>query len=233
MKLRARKGEGYVLPEELAEGSSGLICLTGGDEGPLAHALARGGTAAGAECVRQLCELFGRGNVYVELQRHFSRDEEARNQAALDIARKLSLPLLATNGVCHARPHSAKCWTSSPAIRHHRTLGTAGRLLARNAERHLKSPAEMARLFADLPEAMANTEDLSSRLQFTLNDLGYQFPKYPVPRRRIANAFSSRANLRRHALSLWSSANQPRARAQTDRTRAGPDRKARSGRAIS
>ena len=47
MKLRARKGEGHVLPEELAERSAGLICLTGGEEGPLAHALARGGNAAG------------------------------------------------------------------------------------------------------------------------------------------------------------------------------------------
>ncbi|HEY4580604.1 MAG TPA: error-prone DNA polymerase, partial [Candidatus Acidoferrales bacterium] len=63
----------------------------------------------------------------------------------------------------------------------HRTLASSGRLLERNAERHLKSPVEMARLFADLPEAVANTESLSSRLEFTLNDLGYQFPKYPVP----------------------------------------------------
>ena len=60
-------------------------------------------------------------------------------------------------------------------------MNTAGRLLARNSERHLKSPAEMARLFSDLPEAIANTQVLSSRLKFTLKDLGYQFPKYPVP----------------------------------------------------
>ncbi len=181
MKMRARKGEGHVLPEELAAGAAGLICLTGGEEGPLAHALARGGTAAGLECVQQLCELFGPHNVYVELQRHFSRAEEARNQAALGIARKLSLPLLATNGVCHARPQQREVLDAFTCLRHHRTLATAGRLLTGNAERHLKSPAEMTRLFADLPEAIANTEVLSSRLQFTLQDLGYEFPKYPVP----------------------------------------------------
>jgi error-prone DNA polymerase len=67
------------------------------------------------------------------------------------------------------------------SIRHHVTLDTAGRLLAQNSERHLKSPAEMARLFSDLPEAIANTEELSARLSFTLADLGYEFPKYPVP----------------------------------------------------
>ena len=83
MKLRARKGEGSVAAEEVSEKAHGLICLTGGDEGPLAHALAQGGVAGGTECVQRLCGLFGRENVYVELQRHFCRDEEARNQLLL------------------------------------------------------------------------------------------------------------------------------------------------------
>jgi error-prone DNA polymerase len=181
MKLRARKGEGHVSPDEVAEKSVGLICLTGGKEGPLAHALERGGIERGTECVRQLCEIFGRLNVYVELQRHFCRAEEARNQAALEIARRLNLPLLATNGVCHARPAQREMLDVFTCIRHHRNLTTAGRLLAHNSERHLKTPAEMAQLFADLPEAIANTQVLSSRLKFALDDLGYQFPKYPVP----------------------------------------------------
>jgi error-prone DNA polymerase len=180
MKLRARKGEGRVSPEEVAEKSAGLICLTGGEEGPLAYALERGGIGRAAECVRNLCEIFGRSNVYVELQRHFCRAEEARNQAALQIARQLNLPLLATNGVCHARPQQREMLDVFTCIRHHRNLATAGRLLARNSERRLKTPAEMAHLFSDLPEAIANTQILSSRLQFDLSDLGYQFPKYPV-----------------------------------------------------
>src|SRR6267378_2738417 len=182
MKLQARKGEGHVEREEIAELREGLICLTGGEEGPLAAALQEGGVAHGTECVRGLCELFGRENVYVELQRHYGREEEARNQAGVKIARKLSLPLLATNGVCHATPDERELLDVFTCIRHHRMLATAGRLLCRNSERHLKSPAEMERLFADLPEAIANTQELSSRLEFTLNDLGYEFPKYPVPK---------------------------------------------------
>src|ERR1700732_32240 len=181
MKLRARKGEGHVSPDEVAEKSAGLICLTGGEEGPLAHALDQGGSERARECVRQLSEIFGRLNVYVELQRHFCRAEEARNQAALEIARRLNLRLLATNGVCHAQPSQREMLDVFTCIRHHRNLTTAGRLLARNSERHLKRPAEMAQLFADLPEAITNTQILSSRLQFALSDLGYQFPKYPVP----------------------------------------------------
>src|SRR5579864_2619516 len=77
MKLRARKGEGHVSDEEVAEKAAGLICLTGGKEGPLAHALVRGGIENGTACVRQLCEIFGRENIYVELQRHYDRAEEA------------------------------------------------------------------------------------------------------------------------------------------------------------
>ncbi len=181
MKLRAKKGEGHVSPEEIAEKANGLICLTGGDEGPLAHALKNGGLRAATEAVRELCEIFGRENVYVELQRHFHREEEARNQAAVAIARELRLPLLATNGVCYAQPQEREVLDVFTCIRNHITLAAAGRFLHRNSERRLKPPAEMKRLFADLPEAVANTEALSSRLKFRLNDLGYQFPKYPVP----------------------------------------------------
>jgi len=181
MKLHAKKGEGSIAIEDLAGRAAGLICLTGGEEGPLAHALRQGGIGQATQCVQQLCRLFGRDNVYVELQRHFCREEEARNQGAIEIARKLSLPLLATNGVCHALPHQREVLDVFTCLRNHRNLNTAGRLLSRNSERHLKSPAEMERLFSDLPEAIANTQVLSSRLKFTLKDLGYQFPKYPVP----------------------------------------------------
>ena len=180
MKLRAKKGEGSVQPEEVAEGSGGLVCLTGGAEGPLAHALAQGGIEAAIERVEQLRRTFGRENLYVELQRHLTREEEARNQAAVEVARKLKLPLLATNGVSHAQPERRELLDVFTCIRHHRVLANAGRLLSRNSERHFKPHAEMAALFVDLPEAIAHTAELSSRLQFSLNDLGYEFPSYPV-----------------------------------------------------
>ena len=181
MKLRSAKGEGAVQEEGLKEHAAGLICLTGDDDGPLAFALAHGGMEEARSCVDRLINIFGRENVYVELQRHFHRDQEARNHAAIEIAHSLQLPSLATNGVCYATARERELCDVFTAIRHHRTLATAGRLLARNSERHLKSPQEMQTLFADLPEAIANTAELSSRLAFTFKDLGYEFPKYPVP----------------------------------------------------
>ena len=189
MKLRAKKGEGAVRENELQEHAHGLICLTGGADGPLAAALQQGGMEEARRRVDQLIGIFGPGNVYVELQRHFQREEESRNRAAITIARSLNLPLLATNGVCYATAQGRQLCDAFTAIRHHHTLSTAGRLLSRNADRFLKSPQEMQPLFADLPEAIANTLELSSRLEFTLNDLGYEFPRYPVPEGETMNSF--------------------------------------------
>ena len=165
---------------DLAEHADGLICLTGGDEGPLAQALQAGGVQAGRQLLEQLIVLYGQGNVYVELQRHYNRAREARNQAAIELAHALHLPLLATQGAQYAKPEERQILDAFTCIRNHCTLDTAGCLLARNSERYLKSPNEMLRLFADLPEATANTVELSSRLGFSLNDLGYEFPRYPV-----------------------------------------------------
>ena len=162
MKLRARKGEGAATLEELAEFSRGLICLTRHPD-------------------ERLLEIFGRGNVYAELQRHYHREEEAENQAILERSRSLGISVVATNGVAYATPPQRELLDVLTCIRNHVTLANAGRLLERNSERHVKTPAEMARLFADLPEAIAHTVEVSARLQFTLADLGYEFPRYPVP----------------------------------------------------
>jgi error-prone DNA polymerase len=175
------KVEGAATLDDLEQYAPGLICLTGGDEGPLAAALMRGGEEAGRETVEQLIRTFGRENVYVELQRHREREEEWRNQAAIRIAQSLRLPVLATNGVRHATPYDREILDLFTAIRHHVQLDQAGRLLALNSQRHLRPAQEMVALFRDVAGAIENTVALSSRLQFELSDLGYEFPHYPVP----------------------------------------------------
>jgi error-prone DNA polymerase len=186
MKLRVPKhaapGECAVTFAELTAHAEGLLCLTGGADGPLAWALgAATSTEKAVKLTQQLLEIFGKEGVYAELQRHFNRTEEARNQAVVAIARRLHLPLLATNGVGYALPARREVADVFTCIRNHVRLETAGRLLAANSECYLKPVATMARLFADLPEAIANTVALSARLEFTLADLGYEFPRYPVP----------------------------------------------------
>src|SRR5271165_2442230 len=193
---RAKPEEDIVLHSQaaasvadLSEYATGLICLTGGDEGPLAYALAHGGMDAGRNTLEQFIAIYGRENVYVELQRHHNRAQEARNQSAIELASSLQLPLLATQGAQYARPEARQILDVFTCIRNHRTLDTAGRLLACNSERYIKTPQQMLQLFADLPAAIANTLELSSRLIFTLNDLGYRFPQYPVPEGETMNSF--------------------------------------------
>ena len=163
MKLRAPKGEGAATLDELA------------------GVRARAGSHHAAHPDERLLDIYGRHNLYAELQRHRNREEEARNQQVMERARRLGIPLVATNQPAYAVPAQRELLDVFTCIRNKVTLATAGRLLERNNERHVKSPAEMAQLFADLPEAIANTIEISSRLDFTLADLGYEFPRYPVP----------------------------------------------------
>src|SRR5579859_4408878 len=189
-KMRERtKGEGAATLEDVQQYASGLVCLTGGDEGPLAAALVNSGEAAGRKTVEQLVRIFGHGNVYIELQRHREREEEWRNQAAIRIARSLKLPVLATNGVRYATAYDREILDLFTAVHHHTELDRAGRLLALNNQRHLRPAHEMATLFRDIPDAIVNTVELSSRLAFELNDLGYEFPRYPVPDGETMDSF--------------------------------------------
>jgi error-prone DNA polymerase len=189
-KLReSTKAEGSALTRDIEEYGEGLVCLTGGSEGPLAAALANGGYDAAQKTVEKLVSVFGPRNVYVEIQRHFDREEEHRNRAAIRISRSLNLPLLATGGVNYATQHEREVLDIFTCIRHRKTLDTAGRLLEKNAERHTRSAREMRQLFYDYPDAIANTKELSSRLQFELTDLGYEFPAYPVADGQTMDSF--------------------------------------------
>jgi error-prone DNA polymerase len=155
----------------------------------LAAALVQGGEEAGRRAVETLIQTFGPQNVNVELQRHQEREEEWRNQAALRIARSLNLPVLATNGIRYATKYDREVLDIFTAVRHHTDLDHAGRLLALNSQRHLRSAKGMSTLFKDVDGAMENTVDLSARLQFELGDLGYEFPQYPVPDGETMDSF--------------------------------------------
>ena len=189
-KLRtSKKSIATALLAELRDHAEGLICLTGDENGPLAYALANDGMAGGRKLLRQLISIFRDENVYVELQRHGDRFQEARNQAAIGLAREFHLPLLATNGVCYATPAERQIADVFTCIKNKRRLDTAGRLLAQNSQRYVRSAEEMTKLFADLPESVANTAELSSRLEFSLEKLGYEFPRYPVPDGETMDSF--------------------------------------------
>ena len=186
------KAEGAATIEDLEEFSAGLICLTGGDEGPLAAALTREGQDGVWKLADRLRSIYGRGNIYLELQRHGLREEELHNQSLLSLASSLNLPVVATNGVRYATENDREILDVLTTIRHHTSLDKAGRLLTVNNGRALRTARAMTALFADIPEAVANTRIVSDRLEFTLDNLGYEFPHYPIPGNETMDSFLAR-----------------------------------------
>src|SRR2546428_2387824 len=181
MKLGAAKGSAAVTLAELAPYAAGLVCLTGGAYGPLALPLDAGAVAGRTGALERLVTIFGRSSCYVEVQRHLEREQERVVQGLVALARAAHIPLVATSQPLHARPEGRLLADVFTCIREKTDLDHAGRLLAVNGERRLRSDREMTRLFLDLPDALTNTGELALRLGFTLKDLGDPFPDFPLP----------------------------------------------------
>src|SRR5882724_8666660 len=175
--LRNEKGKCAPQWSELPEFAEGLVALFGS------------GNKNATDRARFLIDLFGRENVFVELQRHFIRGEDRINRELIDLARAHRLPLLVTNGVQYAKPYGREVLDVFTCIREHTHLDAAGKLLSQNAERQLKSDRQMRELFRDLPEAIDNTSRLAERLTFSLENLGYEFPEFPVPAGHSMDSF--------------------------------------------
>lgn len=176
-----RKRPCFATWDELARFSGGLIALTGDEEGPVRRAWQHQGAAAAHAVTRKLAALFGRDNLYVELQRHHVRGEEREIKFLRNLAAAENLPLLATGGVNYAVPEHRIVSDVFTCLRYHTTLDAAGRRLDGNDQRVLKPAAHMQQLFRDVPEALANSVRLEARLEFTLENLGYEFPSFPTP----------------------------------------------------
>jgi len=168
------KGEGALTLDDLDGHTRGLVALAG----RAALDVRRHGVGG---LLDRLVGVFGRANVYVELQRHLRRDEERDTEALVSLASAFGVPTIATNGVRFATRVERPLFDVLTCIHHHTTVAEAGRQLTPNAERYLKPPGEMAELFRDRRDAVARTRELADRLQYTMADLGYRFPDYPVP----------------------------------------------------
>ncbi len=177
-KLRAPKGSCALAWDDLEAHAEGLIALTGGGPGSL---LGGADDARARESLGRLRRVFDDTRLYVEVHRHLDRDEERLTRRLVDLAVASHLPIVATNDVRHATPQGRCVLDVLTCIREKTTLDDAGRRLLKNAERHLKAPAEMRELFRDLPEAIASTRCIAERCTFTLANLGYRFPAYPLP----------------------------------------------------
>jgi error-prone DNA polymerase len=176
IKLRHKKGEHFATRDDIEEHSDHLMCFTGGADGFLHNSIRLGNGLADLAWLKYVFE----DRLYVELQRHHLRHEEYTNQLLLGYAHKLRLPYFATNGVYYADQHDRELFDVFTCIKNHTTIYDAGKLLSENSERYLKTQEQMLRLFEDLPEAVAITNEIASRVDFSMDELSYTFPDYPI-----------------------------------------------------
>src|SRR5271157_1083920 len=172
------KGESRITLDDLERFGSGLICLAGGVFSPLSRMLTRG------DDPRPLCDrlraIFGSENFFIDLHRHLDPDEERLNRKLRALASAARIPIVATNDVCHSGTERDLLDVMT-CIRLKTTLDEAGRALWINNQRYLKPPDKIIALFRDLPGAITATLEIAARCEFTLKDLGYRFPDYPIP----------------------------------------------------
>lgn len=178
--LNPRK-EGRAKIAELEEFAEGLTVLSGDEAGPIQRALACGDPALAEKRLLRLIRLFGRRNVVVEIQRHRIRGEEWINRQLIDLSQAHGLMTIASNSVNSATRQGRMLADAFTCLRNHVPLDTAGKLLSRNGERFLKGPNEMSTLFPDHPELLDNTRRVADEIEFTLENLGYEFPRFAVP----------------------------------------------------
>ena len=194
-----RKRPCFATWSELARYSDGLIAFTGDEDGPVRRAWRTAGSTAAAAALEKLTAIFAsphessadasHARLFVEIQRRCLRGEDREINFLRDLAAAQHLPLLATGGVTYATSQQRPTADVFTCLRLHTTLDAAGRQLETNSERHFKSALTMQSLFRDLPDAVANSARLEQRLEFTLQNLGYEFPTYTTPEGRPMSAF--------------------------------------------
>ena len=135
---------------------------------------------------KQLLKLYNKfhKNFYLSVNYNYLSDDKVRINALSELAERHFMPLVATNDVHAHVPERRPLQDAMTCIRTHCTVAAAGFLLHANAERHLKSGAEMARLFSAWPAAIANTVKIADACQFNLDELRYEYPIDPAPEGR-------------------------------------------------
>jgi error-prone DNA polymerase len=164
---RAAKGDCILTLRDLLDHNEDLLLIAMADD---AHELA----------LRQLAKA-SPGNVWLGAAMPRAGADRRHLARLMALAARTGVPLLATNDALYATPAQRQLHDILTCIREKTTIHAAGRHLAANAERHLKLPAEMARLFRDCPEAVAESVRLLDRIQFSLEQLKYEYPHEPVP----------------------------------------------------
>ncbi|MBX3706573.1 MAG: DNA polymerase III subunit alpha [Pseudomonadales bacterium] len=187
----ASRTRGVVAREQLFARAEGLLVLSGGREGELGQALLKGDGAQARAVAEDWSAAFP-GRFYIELVRTGRPQEEAYIAAAVELAGALGLPVVATNDVCFVDAEDFEAHETRVCVHDGRMLDDPRRERRYSGEQYLKTPAEMAELFGDLPEALANTVEIALRCSVEVALGRYYLPNYPVPDGATLEAFLAR-----------------------------------------
>jgi DNA polymerase-3 subunit alpha len=164
----------------LQELSEGLILLSGAQAGPVGQALMQGDTSRAAEIALQLASIFTH-RFYLELQRAGRPEDNAHVVAAVKLASRLSLPVVATHPIQFLTEDNYESHEARVCISEGEILGNQRRVRKFTRDQYFKSSAEMQALFADVPSALSNSVEIAKRCNLTLVLGKPQLPNYPTP----------------------------------------------------
>ncbi|MDX9822199.1 MAG: DNA polymerase III subunit alpha, partial [Syntrophales bacterium] len=161
----------------LAEHHEGLIALSACLHGEIPGLLLRGENEAAERAAAQYRELFGEGNFFLEIMENGIPEQKTVNQGLMEIGRRLSLPLVATNDCHYLRPADAEAHEILLCIQTGKTVESPDRMRFTTDQFYFRSPEEMKALFAWCPQALENTLRIAERCNLTL-----EFGKFYLPR---------------------------------------------------
>ncbi len=176
----------FVTRALIEKHAEGIIALTGGPEGPIDRALLEGQPQVAEDRLDLLKEIFG-NRLYVEVQRHGTRAEQEVEPQLLDLAYAKGVPIVATNEVYFATPDDYEAHDALLCIAEGRYVGEDDRRRV-TREHYLKSADDMAALFVDLPEALANTIEIAKRCAFRPRGKKPILPRFVQTKRKSSNA---------------------------------------------
>lgn len=176
--------------ELLAEHCEGLIALSACASGELPRLIQSGQMDEAREAARWYRDTFGDGNFYLELQQHEGMKElQAINAKLAALGKELSIPLVATNDVHYVLADDAEAQELLLAIQTGTTMSDPKRMRMGSKDFYLRSPEEMAALFAEYPDAVANTVRIAERCNFSIKSNGYHLPPFEVPEGHTAESY--------------------------------------------
>ncbi|HNN16573.1 MAG TPA: DNA polymerase III subunit alpha, partial [Giesbergeria sp.] len=176
----AAKGQALCTWAWLEELSPGLIALSGAQAGPVGQALMRGDEAGAADLALRLAGVFPH-RFYLEIQRAGRPEDETHVAAAVPLAARLNLPVVATHPVQFATEEDFEAHEARVCIAEGEILANPRRVRRFTREQYFKSSAQMQALFADIPSALANTVEIAKRCNLTLVLGKPQLPNFPIP----------------------------------------------------